>query len=226
MFKKIYCLCERGRLLAARNAPFFAAFFLFTIIAGLTACKTTPKTVNLDETGWKILQGQAIWRAKEDAPELTGDLVMATNADGRTFVEFTKDPLPLMVAQTTSNSWQIEFVPQNRSLSGRGKPPARLGWLYVAGCTEGLPPPKHWRLRQTHYNRWRMEHPGRGEVLDWLLDLPLPSSHEVRNGETLASIADWYGITEAALKSANPNLGGGPPKVDDILTLSGSSPPQ
>src|SRR5579859_509732 len=226
MFKKIYRDRECQRILAARKPPIFWPFLIFAMLAWLTACKTTPMAVNLDETGWKILQGQAIWRAKEDAPEIAGELVMATNADGRTFVEFTKDPLPLMVGQTATNSWQIEFVPQNRSLSGRGKPPARLGWLYVAGCTEGLPPPENWRLQQTHYNRWRMEHPDRGEVLDWLLDLPLPASHDVLKGETLASIAEWYGITEPALRSANPILGGVAPKVNDTLTLPSSGPSQ
>ncbi|HEX4644428.1 MAG TPA: LysM domain-containing protein [Verrucomicrobiae bacterium] len=226
MFKKIYCVAEPGRAMAARNLPLLGAFVLLAIITWLTACKTTPTAVNLDETGWKILQGQAVWRAKEDAPEIAGELVMATNADGRAFLEFTKDPLPLLIAQTTAASWQIEFVPQNRSLSGRGKPPARLGWLYLTACMEGQPPPKHWHLQQTNYNRWRMEDPGRGEVLDWLLDLPLPANHKVQNGETLASIAAWYGITEAALRSPNPNLGGASPKVDDVLTLPGSSPPQ
>jgi LysM domain-containing protein len=223
---KIFFRRACGRFLTTPGSSAFRPFLIFATLAWLTACRTTPLAVNLDETGWKILQGQAVWKAKEDAPEIAGDLVMATNADGRTFVEFTKDPLPLMVAETSTNSWQIEFVPQNRSLSGRGKPPARLGWLYLAGCMGGLPPPKHWRLQQTHYNRWRMEHPDRGEVLDWLLDLPLPASHKVQNGEALASIAEWYGITEPALRSANPNLGGVSPKVGDILTLPGSSPPQ
>jgi hypothetical protein len=226
MFKKNYCAGECGRAAAPRNAPFFGAFLVLAIIAWVAACKTTPNAVNLDETGWKILQGQAVWRAKEDAPELAGDLVLATNADGRTFVEFTKDPLPLVVAQTSATSWQIEFVPQNRSLSGRGKPPARLGWLYLPACMEGRPPPKHWHFQQTNYNRWRMEDADRGEFLDWLLDLPLPPSHKVQNGETLTFIASWYGITEAAIRSANPNLGGASPRVDDVLTLPGSSPPQ
>jgi hypothetical protein len=223
---KIFFRRANERILTPPRVSAFRSFLIFAMLAWLTACKTAPKAVNLDETGWKILQGQAVWRAKEDAPEIAGELVMATNADGRTFVEFTKDPLPLVVGQTTTNSWQIEFVPQNRSFSGRGKPPARLGWLYLAGCTEGLPPPAHWRLQQTHYNRWRMEHPDRGEVLDWLLDLPLPASHDVLNGETLASIAEWYGVTVQALRSANPSPDGAEPKVKDILTLPGTGPPQ
>src|SRR5204862_5812199 len=87
--------------------------------------------VNLNEPGWKIRRGQAVWKPNKSAPEIAGELTFASNPDGRAVLEFTKTPFPIAVAQVTSNQWQIEFPAQQKRFSGRGRPPARIGWLQL-----------------------------------------------------------------------------------------------
>src|SRR5687767_7740505 len=95
----------------------------------LTACRTIPDLprANLSEPGWTVHQGQALWTPKRNATEIAGELVVATRSDGRTLLQFIKTPFPLVIAQTTSNLWQIEIPPQNRVVAGRGTPPSRAG---------------------------------------------------------------------------------------------------
>src|SRR5262245_61422206 len=83
--------------------------FLVLAISTLTACRTVPlPPANLAEPGWVLREGQAVWRPNREAPELAGDILLATNISGRTFVQFTKTPFPLVIVQSTTNSWQIE----------------------------------------------------------------------------------------------------------------------
>jgi hypothetical protein len=110
-----------------------------------------------------------VWRAKKDAPEIAGDLMVATNPDGRSIVQFTKTPLPFIVAECTSNSWQIQIVPNNKTYSGRGTPPARLVWLHLPQCLRGAPPPKAWTWKRLEDDRWRLENSGSGEFLEGYL---------------------------------------------------------
>jgi hypothetical protein len=147
------------------------SYFLCAILLAIcTGCRTTPlPPVNLAEPGWKLLQGQAVWKASKSAPELAGELQLATGANGRSFVQFTKTPLPIVVGQTTSTNWQIQFVPQNRSFSAPGKPSSRLIWLHLASCLSGQPAPKGWTFEKRDGGAWRFENKGSGEVLEgWL----------------------------------------------------------
>lgn len=147
-------------------------FIFFLLMLAQAGCRTvsTLPPVNLNEPGWTVQQGQAVWKTKQDAPEIAGELVVAQNPDGRSFVQFTKTPLPFVVAQTTSNSWQIHFVPENKTYSGRGKPPARLAWLYLPRCLEGQPPPRSWKWQRMENNGWRLENWATGESLEGFLN--------------------------------------------------------
>ncbi len=144
---------------------------LLFLLVYLTGCRTIPTLppVNLSEPGWKTRQGQAVWRATSTAPEIAGDLMIATNPDGRSFVQFTKTPLPFVVAQSTPEAWQIQFVPNNKTYSGRGNPPARLVWLYLPRCLAGRPPPKSWTWEPLDNDRWRLENRSTGEFLEGYL---------------------------------------------------------
>jgi len=57
--------------------------------------------------------------------------VLATNANGRAFVQFLKNPLPLVTAEIGLPGWRIEFIPEKRSFSGRGTPHGQLIWLHL-----------------------------------------------------------------------------------------------
>lgn len=115
------------------------SFILALVAVAVTGCRTIAPLPALDinKPGWTVRQGQAVWKSKAAAPEIAGELVLATKPDGSSFLQFTKTPLPFVVAQTTSDSWQIQFVPENRTFSARGKPPARLLWLQLPRCLLG-----------------------------------------------------------------------------------------
>ncbi len=132
----------------------------------LTSCQTVslPK-MDLAEPGWTIRQGQAVWHPRRDAPEIAGDLILATNPDGRAFVQFSKSPLTLAVAERSGADWQVEFPAQNRRYAGRGKPPGRLIWLILTGAVSRIPPPQPWSWRQLENGNWRLENPATGESL-------------------------------------------------------------
>jgi len=107
-----------------------------------------PK-VNLSEPGWTIRQGQAVWQPGPKSPEIAGELLLATQANGSTFVQFTKTPFPFAIAQTTSNGWQIEFPPQNKRYAGPGKPPARISWFQLSNALTGKPLARGWTWRDS-----------------------------------------------------------------------------
>jgi hypothetical protein len=117
----------------------FYSLILALVAVAVTGCRTIGPLPALDinQPGWTVRQGQAVWKSKAAAPEIAGELVLATKPDGSSFLQFTKTPLPFVVAQTTSNSWQLQFVPENRTFSARGKPPARLLWLQLPRCLLG-----------------------------------------------------------------------------------------
>ena len=123
-----------------------------------------PK-VNLQEPGWKVRQGQAVWRLEHGTREIAGDLVVDTGPDERSFVQFSKSPFPLVIAQATARQWAVEFPPQNKHYAGRGKPPLRLMWLYLPRVLAGHPPPKGWVWRQDN-EQWHLENPATGESLE------------------------------------------------------------
>jgi hypothetical protein len=141
------------------------------LIALLTGCRTAHPLppVNLSEPGWTIHEGQALWRANKDAPEIAGELTVATHGGNSSFVQFTKTPVPFIVAQSGSNSWQIHSVPDNRTYSGHGPPPARLFWLQLPRCLAGEPPPKKWRWETLPNDRWHLYSLSTGESLEGYL---------------------------------------------------------
>jgi hypothetical protein len=92
---------------------------------------------NLQEPGWKVHSGQAVWRLEHGKTEIAGDVLVATRADGQSFVEFTKSPFSLVIAQASPRQWQVEFPPQNKHYAGPGEPPKRLIWLYLPRVLAG-----------------------------------------------------------------------------------------
>ena len=160
---------------AANRSPrfgFFSGPILLLFILCLSGCQSIPPLppANLAEPGWSLRQGQAVWRRKTNAPEIAGELLVAVHPDGRSFVQFTKTPLPFIVAETTSNSWQIQFVPYNRTYSAHGRPPAALFWLHLPRCLAGAPPPKHWKWESLDNGGFRFQNPSSGELLEGYLN--------------------------------------------------------
>lgn len=137
----------------------------------LSACNTRPlPPANFNAVGWKVQEGQAVWRAKKTSPEIAGELLLASNSDGRTAVQFTKTPFPFIIAQTTTNSWQIEIPAQNKTYSAPGKPPNRIGWFHLPNALNGNAPPKPWIFRKSDDGNWRLENKNSGEMIEGYLN--------------------------------------------------------
>ena len=138
------------------------------LLFGGGGCHTVPPLppVSLEDPGWSLRQGQAVWQRNRHAPELAGDVLLATRADGRALVQFSKPPFPLVVAQKTAESWEVRIPTQNQFYSGRGRAPARLIWLYLPSLLSGGEAPKGWSWQKQEGNHWHLENHSTGEVLD------------------------------------------------------------
>jgi hypothetical protein len=147
----------------------FAAIFQLLLTLG---CRTGPPPVPVDlsQAGWHLRQGQALWRSKQQAPEIAGEIVLATNQNARAFIEFIKNPLPLLSAEINPGGWHIEFIPEKRSFSGRGRPPRRLLWLQLLRALQDLPPPAGVQFKKAEQGEFHIEDTRTGESITLLLN--------------------------------------------------------
>jgi len=122
-----------------------------------------PK-VDLEQPGWTVRQGQAVWHREHGAGDVAGEVMVATSSSGQTFVQFSKSLFPLVIGRSDRDGWDIEIPPQHRHYSGRGKPPQRLIWLYLARVVSGEPAPQEWGWR-CEAAQWRLENRATGESL-------------------------------------------------------------
>ena len=176
------------------------------LLALATGCRTMQPLAPVDLSGpdWIIHQGQAVWKSTADAPEITGELLLATKPDGSSFVQFSKNPLPLIVGQTTTNAWQIQFVPEGKTFSGWGKPPARLLWLHLGGLLLESTTVENVAVTKGANHSTRIENRRSGEAIELYL-VREGTSYEIKSGDTFALIARKFGITVQALQDANPD---------------------
>ncbi len=166
--KKFSRFKARPGFLWANGNPLFplVAWLLGCLILLPVGCRTAPMApLNLSQPGWKLREGQAVWRSGQRAPEIAGELQLAIHADGRVWLQFTKTPIPFVVAQSSPTHWQIQFVPQNRSFSGPGKPPVRLAWLQLARAISGATAAPVWSWQAKPDGSWRLENPSSGEMI-------------------------------------------------------------
>jgi hypothetical protein len=138
---------------------------LTAVAAGGCATVTLPPA-NLKQPGWTVRQGQAVWHRKRGGEGIAGEILVATRPDGRAFVQFSKGPFPLIVAQSTPKVWTAEFPPENKHYSGHGRPPQRIIFLYLPRVVAGRPPPRGWSWRPLSQGGWRLENQGSGESVD------------------------------------------------------------
>lgn len=142
-------------------------FLLLFVLLCSPACNTVPPlpAIDLSDPGWRVTQGQAVWKRGRQAPELAADLLVATGAEGRFLVQFTKTPFPMLIAQSTGPTWELRVPLEKRRYSGRGRPPSRLIWLHLPELLAGAHPPKGWTWHQDGL-QWRADNPRTGESLE------------------------------------------------------------
>jgi hypothetical protein len=144
------------------------ATFALLIAAFICGCRTAPPLPPADFSapGWRVQQGQAVWKPSSSRPDLAGDLLLATNANGNFFAQFSKIPFPLATAQISGDQWQIEFGADRFSWRGRGSPPNRFAWFQLPRALLGGNLNGEWQFKNTMTNSWRLENPNTGESLE------------------------------------------------------------
>jgi hypothetical protein len=143
---------------------------LLTIALFSSGCQTATRSLfTATGPGWHVQEGQALWRAGREYPELGGDLVLASDADGRCLIQFAKTPMTLVSIQTTRTNWLLQFPPQRMEFSGRGPGPTRFAWLYLHTALAGEPLPSPLRFERKPDGGWRLENTRSGETLEGFL---------------------------------------------------------
>ena len=156
-------LPEKGiRFIEGRSDRFrgvAACWLALAILLLLGACRSVPALPPLDtaEPGWTVMQGQAVWHPPRRRVDLAGELLVATNVDGRSLIEFVKTPLSLVHARTTSSGWQIHFASGRSRFAGHGPAPVRFLWLQLPRAWRGEAGGGHWRFLRESDARWRLE---------------------------------------------------------------------
>ena len=149
------------------------AFLWSALLAGLvlfSGCQTaTQKLFTASGPGWRVQQGQALWRPERGLPEFGGDLVFASDQAGRCLIQFDKTPMEMVSAQTTSNRWLIKFPQRQMSFSGHTPVPARFAWLYLPAALTGNPLPSALNFERKPDGGWRLENSRTGETLEGFL---------------------------------------------------------
>jgi hypothetical protein len=137
------------------------------IAAFFCGCSTAPlPPADFSAPGWRVQQGQAVWKPSSSRPELAGDLLLATNANGSCFIQFSKMPFPLATAQISSGQWQIEFGADKFSWHGSGTPPDRFAWFQLPRALLGQNLNGNWHFENVMSNSWRLENAHTGETLE------------------------------------------------------------
>ncbi|MHC1768722.1 MAG: hypothetical protein AB9869_31315 [Verrucomicrobiia bacterium] len=145
-------------------------FWLCVVVASGCATPRPDLRADLSAPGWRVREGQAVWRPAKAKPDLAGELLVASHPSGQSFVQFAKPPFQLVTAHQTGERWQITFGANNRTFSGRGKPPPRFIWLHLAARLDsGQRPPSGWRFQSEAAGQWRFENHATGETLEGYL---------------------------------------------------------
>jgi hypothetical protein len=144
------------------------------LLASFVLCSgcRTPRESDLfttTEPGWRVQEGQALWRPRRSMPELGGDLVVVSHTDGRCVVQFIKTPLALVLAQTSRTNWLIEFPPRQLGFKGRGSPSKRFAWLYLHAALSGEALPRGFEFERKPDGGWRLENLHSGESIQGFL---------------------------------------------------------
>jgi len=141
-------------------------------LCGWCGCQTTPKNLfAATGPGWRVQQGQALWRPQRGLPEFGGDLVLASDDAGRHLIQFDKTPIAILSAQTTSNRWQIDFPRRHQGFSGRGYGwrASHFGWLFLPAALDGKTLPGNFHFERKPDGGWRLENSRTGETLEGFL---------------------------------------------------------
>jgi hypothetical protein len=161
--------CINMRLFKNYAFRFFQLFLLVGLMS-FCGCKIVPENLfTVSGPGWRVQQGQALWTPRRGVPQFGGDLVLATDTNGRAYVQFEKMPLSLVTVQITPKDWTLDFKQLGGFWKGHQPAPTRTIWLYLPDALAGKPVPKPLHFKQMADGKWRLENTQTGEILEGFL---------------------------------------------------------
>ena len=135
---------------------------------GLAAgCATTEVPEPDLSQGWTVRQGQAVWFPNSKSSGLAGELIVATNSAGDFMIEFAKPPLSIVEARRIGRAWTVSYGMADRTFSGRGSAPGRIGWLHLVPALEGER--RGWMISHSA-DGWTVANPKTGERWEGYLE--------------------------------------------------------
>ena len=142
------------------------------LMAAMSGCVTVNSLpeVDLDEPGWKVTYGQALWKPGMDKPSLAGDLIAARHTNGDILINFAKPPIPIFTARTAGDLWQLVFVEKGKSYAGRGFPPKRFVWFLLPDLLAGAAAPEGWEMMERSADRVSLSNRKTGEEILVVID--------------------------------------------------------
>jgi hypothetical protein len=146
--------------------PVFILFTWLLVFGGGCRTATPLPPADFSAPGWHVQQGQAVWKFSPGSPELTGDLLLATNVNGNFFIQFSKTPFPLATAQVAGDEWRIELGADKYSRQGRGPAPNRFAWFELPRALLEPNPGGDWQFVRLETNSWRLKNSHTGETLE------------------------------------------------------------
>lgn len=158
--------------LPLRIEPVAAALVLWLLSSWLPGCSrvVTLPEVDLEDPGWKVQEGQVLWKPRTDRESIAGDLMVAQNTAGDILVSLSKSPFPIFTAQTSGILWRIDFIDRGRSYYGFGRPPRKFIWFRLPELIDGASAPKGWEVREVADGEWTISNGKTGETIRVVLD--------------------------------------------------------
>jgi len=148
-----------------RRSIYILAVGLLIFGAGCTTTNPLPPA-DFSAAGWRVQQGQAVWKPSSSRPEIAGDLLLATNVNGNFLIQFTKMPFPIATAQVSGDQWRIQFGADEYAWHGHGTPPTRFSWFQLPRALLDGNPGGNWKFTRVETNLWRLQNARTGDTLE------------------------------------------------------------
>jgi hypothetical protein len=130
-------------------------------------CGTRPMAPwDTGTPGWTVREAPAAWRPGSGPTEWTGELLLATHSGGARLVQFSKQGVPLVVARSGPDGWDLGSSLRRATRSGKGTAPPGILWFRV----DAWPPRRAldggWSLAVEPDGRWILSQARTGERLE------------------------------------------------------------
>ena len=149
--------------------PVRAALLALVLVGCGAGCRTVdPSPLDLSTPGWTVQETDAVWVPGADAPEVPGEVLVAVHVDGRRFVQFSRQGLPLVQARQVDGRWSLRSPLRPGVHGGPGRGTRRVPWFVV----DRLPPTpgerRGWVVEALPDGRWRVRQRRAGQMLEGL----------------------------------------------------------